>query len=110
MVEELQVRIYRGPADLWPRFDVYFFKRGLTPDGQEITTYAHEVVAETVVGEGVMVNPSLQLSPQQVQDLMDQLWRDGVRPAAFGGEGHLGALQNHLQDMRKIAFKKLGVE
>lgn len=57
------------------------------------------------------VEPFLKISGQAAQSLMNQLFECGIRPNGdFGTPGHLKALENHVSDLRKIAFKKLGVE
>jgi len=41
---------------------------------------------------------------------MDSLWDCGLRPSeGTGSAGALSATQKHLDDMRKIVFKKLGL-
>lgn len=55
--------------------------------------------------------PAFILTPLAAQELMDDLWRCGIRPAAGkGSAGQLKAIENHLADMRKIVAKKIGVE
>jgi hypothetical protein len=43
--------------------------------------------------------------------LMDDLWRDGVRPSGeyHGTAGQLAIAQEHLKDLRKIAFHALKI-
>ena len=41
---------------------------------------------------------------------MDELFAAGMRPSEdTGSTGQLAALQKHLEDMRAIAFTKIGV-
>lgn len=57
-----------------------------------------------------MIEPFLRLEKHHAQKLMDDLWDCGLRPSE--GSGSAGALkktENHLLDMRKIAFSKLGL-
>lgn len=42
-----------------------------------------------------------------LQSLMDELWKEGVRPSDIGTPGHLAATQAHLSDMRKLVEKTL---
>ena len=52
--------------------------------------------------------PSFSMETDQAQTLMDDLWNAGLRPTeGTGSAGALSATQQHLQDMRKIAFHKL---
>jgi hypothetical protein len=48
-------------------------------------------------------SPMLQLTPEQAQNLMDELWTVGFRPTqGQQSEGQMGATTNHLNDMRAI--------
>ena len=54
--------------------------------------------------------PTLRLTDENAQEIMDQLYRCGFRPQ--GGrqsEGRLSAIEKHLEDMRTLTFDKLGV-
>ena len=54
--------------------------------------------------------PTVRLRMEKGQELMDTLWRFGLRPTeGSGSAGSLAATEKHLQDMRVIAFKKLGI-
>lgn len=51
------------------------------------------------------------LTHEAAQQLMDDLWRCGLRPTeGQGSAGQRAALEAHLRDVRAIAFKKLGME
>ena len=55
-------------------------------------------------------DPTLTLRDDEAQQLLDALWRAGVRPSDdVGSTGHLSALQDHLKDMRQLvaAFMEL---
>ena len=69
---------------------------------------AREVVYGEV--EGDYPEPFMSLDAGAVQSLMDELWKCGFRPAdGMGSAGQLKATQDHLEDMRSIAFQALGV-
>lgn len=59
---------------------------------------------------GSVGQPTLTIEYKAAQALMDSLWATGLRPKDVGTAGQLGATERHLEDMRKIAFAKLGVE
>lgn len=60
------------------------------------------------VEEGSFVNPAIRIDKTEAQILMDELWSCGVRPTeGSGSAGSLKATENHLQDMRTIAFSLL---
>ena len=51
-------------------------------------------------------NPLLILEEDQAQQLMDALWAGGLRPTeGHGSAGQIGAVERHLEDMRKIVFE-----
>jgi len=53
----------------------------------------------------------IRITPEIAQELTDSLWAIGIRPyAAKGSAGQLSAVENHLSDMRRIAFKGLEME
>ena len=57
--------------------------------------------------EGSYYQPSMGLTDAEAQNLLQELWRAGYRPN--NGEStiaHVEALKYHLEDMRKLAFKK----
>lgn len=51
-------------------------------------------------------HPSLSISFEAAQALMDNLWTCGIRPTeGTGSAGALAATQKHLEDMRKLVFE-----
>jgi hypothetical protein len=55
--------------------------------------------------------PALSLRQGEAQTLIDSLWSAGLRPTqGKQSEGVTAAQDRHLQDMRALAFAKLGVE
>lgn len=60
----------------------------------------------TAVPDGEWVARSFNLSQQDAQALMDQLWDCGLRPTeGAGSAGSLSATQRHLEDFRKLVFE-----
>ena len=54
--------------------------------------------------------PTLRLSGEAAQELMNSLWECGIRPVqGKGSAGQLDATLRHLEDMRQIAFGKLEI-
>jgi hypothetical protein len=50
---------------------------------------------------------SINLSIQDAQLLIDDLWSAGLRPTdGTGSAGAMAATQKHLEDMRTLVFKK----
>lgn len=52
--------------------------------------------------------PTLELRPADAQRLFDELWRVGLRPTQDPRDP--SATVRHLEDMRALAFGKLGIE
>jgi len=62
------------------------------------------------VEPGLQTPPAIGLSGNSAQQLMDELWRCGIRPTeGSGSAGSLAATERHLEDFRKIAFKQLKI-
>lgn len=59
-------------------------------------------------GDLVPEEPLLKMSQTDGQNLMDELWRCGLRPSeGSGSAGALAATERHLADMQKISFDLL---
>lgn len=56
------------------------------------------------IDEDAVLPTALSLSAEQATELMDALWKEGVRPTGVGSPGELGATKYHLEDMRKLVF------
>jgi hypothetical protein len=69
-------------------------------DRQVVTRMTIETVKP-----GTLLKPSFNLLNAQVQELFDQLWKQGYRPKdRTGNGGHIETLPYHLEDMRKLVF------
>lgn len=63
------------------------------------------------LAEGQIADPFMRLTPADAQQLLDELWRCGIRPSQEqGSTGQSAAMQKHLDDMRTIAFHTLKVK
>lgn len=57
--------------------------------------------------EGHFSEPTMHLSRSEATELLDALWRVGIRPSSGeGNAGQLGATEKHLEDMRRLVFEK----
>jgi len=66
------------------------------------TTFTNATEAEI----GIQPLPMFHLRPDEAQNLMDELWRAGLRPTeGSGSAGSLAATERHLADMRSLVFK-----
>jgi hypothetical protein len=53
---------------------------------------------------------TVRLAMENAQELMDDLWASGVRPTEGNGSaGAMRAAERHIEDLRKVAFKALGI-
>lgn len=69
---------------------------------------AKPVVFEKAGENDFYTEPALVLKNDVAQELMDELWRCGLRPSeGSGSAGSLAATERHLSDMKKIAFDLL---
>ena len=60
---------------------------------------------------GTCFKPIVEIDDIMAQVLMDDLWNCGIRPTeGKGSAGSLTATENHLKDMRMIAFDQLGID
>lgn len=56
-------------------------------------------------GTGEYIPETFQLTENQTQELFNELWQLGFRPKdGTGNGGHIQALKDHLEDMRKLVF------
>lgn len=63
------------------------------------------------VPKGSFTEPSARMTPEDAQFLADALWAAGIRPSqGKQSEGVTAAQGRHLEDMRALAFHKIGVE
>lgn len=57
---------------------------------------------EPIDGKGIIISKPV------AQELIDELWRCGLRPTeGAGSAGSLRATENHLGDMQKLSWKLL---
>lgn len=60
----------------------------------------------THIQQGEFVEPTVRITNEAAQVLMDELWNCGLRPTeGTGSAGALAATQRHLEDMRTLVFK-----
>ncbi len=69
-----------------------------------------KVEADPAWTRGLIVPPTMRLEQRDAQQLADDLWAAGLRPSqGRQSEGIVTAQAAHLEDMRSLAFAKLGV-
>jgi hypothetical protein len=57
------------------------------------------------IGQSAVLSPILSINMTSAQQLIDELWRCGLRPSeGSGSAGALSATQKHLEGMRALVF------
>lgn len=109
MMRPIEVRADRP----WARgtIDVLLMTGSENPD---MVAIAQPVTFVDRAAEGYHPDPTMRLRMDEAQQLMDELWRCGLRPTeGTGSAGSLAATERHLKDMQSVAFgllKRQGVE
>lgn len=87
------------------------FQRGIKLHMAEISgktmAAAYSITFKEVEQGSARETPLLDLREEDAQQLMDELYHAGVRPSqAAGSAGQIDAVKYHLEDMRRLVFKK----
>ena len=80
--------------------EIYIFRKNRNGE--------REMLNGDILKEGVPpanIKPTLELEPEQLQALADELDNIGYKPQKGFIEGKLLATETHLEDMRKLVFK-----
>jgi len=79
-------------------------RSGNNTDGWQ---YVSSMVLTSVEDGALIPNSPLSLKPEEAQQLMDELYRCGIRPTdGAGTAGAMRAVERHLEDMRTLVFDK----
>ena len=85
------------------RWQIYAFQNGLNFLWSALPLKFKEVKPD------VVAPPLADLTTLEVQNLMDQLWKAGVRPTGES-ESDTNNMKLHLEDMRTIVSNSLGID
>lgn len=102
----LEIRCYSVPWN--GKVSFCLLARPIGPEGERQYFMATNVTFEPIC-EGETLKPTFSLRKDQVQALMDELYRIGVRPSEQGTTGELEATKAHLKDMRNLVATTLEV-
>lgn len=83
--------------------DMYIFR--LTPRGREILN-KDGTITDYENGMAIPLEPFMHLEQDMLQGLADALNENGIKPQQGFIEGKLEATEKHLEDMRRLVFKK----
>ena len=103
---DLELKLHHVPWDLRTAFCLV--GRSIGPNDERRHYMATNITFEPI-GEGQLMEPTFKLRRDQVQALMDELYRIGVRPSEQGTAGELEATKAHLKDMRALVAKAIDV-
>lgn len=108
----IEVRVSKSQFDPFASINLYV--RGVEDvHGNRIIYWPTNKLNLEVVKEdfGIEQAPIARLEPTAAQQLIDDLWRCGLRPSeGTGSAGSFAAQKRHLDDMRAIVAKKLEVQ
>jgi hypothetical protein len=100
------VIVFRAACREWTdRVDLLILDQ--SPDGTKAVAKPVELVLERSALGAVIEAPTLSLSQESAQSLMEALWGAGLRPVeAKYPNGEINRLEAHLADMRRLVFEK----
>lgn len=106
----IQIKAYRQP---WVRDRIAIRLAMLSTDseGNARVSIADQLTLRLLTDDEMCIEqpPLLEISPEEAQQFMDELWRVGIRPTEGAGSvGQMEATVKHLEDMRRLVFE--GVE
>jgi len=102
-----KVEIFCGREPFWRETRFWYKHTSFSPERTRVS-YAQRLtlVEQNPEDQGTEVEPVFSLKDEQAQNLMDELWRVGLRPSeGSGSAGSLAATERHLADMRHLVFK-----
>lgn len=100
----------RAAEEMWRGPGLSLFGMQLGHDGYRIGAIKSVEIVETKEMESL--GAFCLLSKAAAKELMDDLWRAGVRPTdAVSGDATMQATRDHLDDMRKLVahYSKCGL-
>ena len=103
---DLEIRCHAVPWNGKVGFCV--LGRTVGPDAGRRYAQVTNLLLESV-DEDASLEPTFELGRDNVQALMDELWRIGVRPTEATGPGELEATKAHLRDMRALVANALDI-
>lgn len=87
---------------------LYFRMRTYQDNALPYTSIPEPIVFKNITKEEQLNHeqqPTIIITPESAQELMNQLWELNIRPVqAKGSVGQLDAVNKHLEDMRRLVF------
>jgi len=110
-----KISVHFVPEHFTGKISLYVIHRRKTKEGDEFQEY---ITVDTktdslkAVGyeTGDSIEPLVNMTLDEAQELIDRLRTCGLRPTeGKDSTGSLAATEKHLDDMRKIVSKRLGI-
>jgi hypothetical protein len=107
---EQKVRARRGDFNLGEDcIEIHLYQR--RNNSQCKGTFVPKPIEMEKLETNAFISPFFKMEPHEAQKLMDDLWDCGLRPSeGTGSAGALKAVQNHLADIKTIAFHALKIQ
>lgn len=86
-------------------------KYGISAFNFQTRAYAESIIM-TTASDGEYIAPFIHLTKDSMQSLFDEMYKCGFRPSEVIelGSSTNKAQQSHIDDLRKITFKTLGIK
>lgn len=101
MMELVQLRISRSHS--WGSYLLHVFQRAPMGGAKVVTGVEWTEVEQGVIGP----EPLLHVDREDIQTVMDELWRCGIRPSEAGTAGHVEALASERDYLRSLVDRVL---
>ena len=103
---ENKTRVFINRDDIFGRTWGLRLARVLS-DGRWAIAQPMTFVAQSPEEAACMIPSTLDLTADDAQSLIDELWNSGFRPTeGTGSAGAMAAVQAHLKDLQRIVFKE----
>ena len=97
-MNEWQIKVVENP--LHTRRDIYIFRD--MGDTIEFLQSDNMAITRDKYAKTDDIEPTIRLEPEAIQALVDELSVVGYKPLKGYTEGKVEAMDNHLQDLRKL--------
>ena len=99
-VKESKLYFEHSPATMGRYIELYIYQR------YQNQAWVASPIEMVMTDELSMPDATAIITPEQATEIMDNLWRLGIRPSAdlYGSHEVVGAMKAHLDDMRRLVF------
>jgi hypothetical protein len=78
------------------------------PLGEGRISYAEPITMSEPLDDSRFIQPAFTITKESAEQLMEDLWNAGIRPAATKPQGEtIAALKDHLEDSKAVAHQLL---